>query len=261
MGIQNRILQIVVVVGLMLLSSAIVKAQNNTNADTDTESVVNSYLLQISIGGIGYDQKTLVSQALELIKQNKLIQAEAILDDALKQFDVLMANRSRNYVCFRLAEDYRQFLNEIEAKQGHQAMLTYTLVHYSFAQALYFKAFIASSRKQWGQTIRFLDKVISYAPYDPQPHNEKGYALNGLKKPREALESYKRAYALAVAHRDSSAKTEQAGALRGMGFAQIELGKLDDAVISFKKSLEIEPGNKVALNELQYIERVRARRR
>ncbi|MFZ3064745.1 MAG: hypothetical protein WA277_05635 [Nitrospirota bacterium] len=46
-----------------------------------------------------------------------------------------------------------------------------------------------------------------------------------------------------------------------MGSAQIDLGKLDDAVNSFKKSLEIEPGNKVALHELQYIEKIKEGRR
>lgn len=242
---------------LILFSIATGWAQDNNN----TFSVETLYSLQISTGGIGYDQKASASKAFELIKQGQLAQAEAVLDDVLKRFDILMANSSRKYVCFRWAEDYRQFLNEIEAKQGHQAIRTYTLVHYTFAQVLYFKAFIASSQKQWSQAINFLDREISYAPYDPLPHNEKGYILSMQKKPQQALESYKRGYALAATHIASSAKTELAGALRGMGSAQIDLGKLDDAVNSFKKSLEIEPGNKVALHELQYIEKIKEGRR
>lgn len=45
-----------------------------------------------------------------------------------------------------------------------------------------------------------------------------------------------------------------------MGFALIELRKLDEAEAVFNDSLKIEPANKVALNELAYIRDLRAKR-
>lgn len=44
---------------------------------------------------------------------------------------------------------------------------------------------------------------------------------------------------------------------RGRGFALIELGLLDEAEAAYRKSLELAPGNKVALNELNYIASLR----
>ncbi|MFZ3064746.1 MAG: hypothetical protein WA277_05640 [Nitrospirota bacterium] len=193
MGFKNGTFQLVVVALLIIFSITTGWAEDNN----DPESVETLYLIQISTGGIGYDQKTSVTEAFELIKLGKLAQADGILDNVHNRFNALM-NSNRKYVCFRRTEDYRQFLNEIEAKQGRQAIHTYTLVHYSFAQVLYFKAFIASSQKQWSQAIKFLDREISYAPYDPQPHNEKGYILNRQKKHQQALKSYKKAYTLAT---------------------------------------------------------------
>jgi tetratricopeptide (TPR) repeat protein len=50
---------------------------------------------------------------------------------------------------------------------------------------------------------------------------------------------------------------QKARALRGAGIALIDLNRFDEAETILKKLLEIEPGNRVALHELQYIERLR----
>lgn len=42
------------------------------------------------------------------------------------------------------------------------------------------------------------------------------------------------------------------------GLVLIEMGRLDGAEKAFHSSLEIEPGNALALNELSYIEELRA---
>jgi len=39
------------------------------------------------------------------------------------------------------------------------------------------------------------------------------------------------------------------------------LGRLDEAEDSYNKSLEIEPGNRIALGELEYIKKLRAQGR
>lgn len=48
--------------------------------------------------------------------------------------------------------------------------------------------------------------------------------------------------------------------LRGIGFALIELDRLDEAQLAFEASLEVEPSSELAKNELIYIEQVRARK-
>jgi Flp pilus assembly protein TadD len=82
-----------------------------------------------------------------------------------------------------------------------------------------------------------------------------GYAFNQLRRFREALDSHMRAEALAGKY--PSQRPHLSLALRGKGFALIELQRLDEAEVAFKSSLEIEPNNKLALNELGYIKRLR----
>jgi Flp pilus assembly protein TadD len=51
---------------------------------------------------------------------------------------------------------------------------------------------------------------------------------------------------------------QRAVMLRGRGFALIELGRLDEAEKAYRDSLNSEPNNARALNELTYIGRLRA---
>jgi Flp pilus assembly protein TadD len=55
-----------------------------------------------------------------------------------------------------------------------------------------------------------------------------------------------------------SQRPYRAIALRGMSFSHIELNRLDKAERAFKQSLEIDPMNAVALNELAYIKNLRS---
>jgi tetratricopeptide (TPR) repeat protein len=251
-------------VWIVLLATAMFTAHIGSQAEglgtnKDLQSVESAYPIQSSAEGIGLDQQEAVAKAAEFIKQGNLTEADSILDGVLRHFAGLMRDRDKTYVSFRDSKDYEQFLNELQAKQGKQARAKVTRVHDSFTQALQLKAFIASSREQWDQAISYLDRKISYAPYEAQPYLEKGYSLTAQGKPQEGFESYQKAYALAVAH--NAALQEKAAALRGMGSALIELGKLDEAEDSFNKSLEIEPGNRVALSELEYIKKVRSQGR
>lgn len=250
-------------VGIALLAATVYvipvsRGGDDLGINTNMQTVETIYSIQVSREGIGADQQQAVSKAIELVKQGQLESADPLLDGVLSRFADLMGASNQTYVCFRQNQGYDQFVKELgQAKL--QGGLRVTRVHDSFAQALQMKAYIASARKQWDRAIEYLNKKISYAPYEAQPFTEMGYVLNAQGKPKEALEAYGKGYALGVAH--GATKTEQATALRGMGCAQIDLGKLDEAVTSFKKSLELEPGNKVALNELKYIEKIRAKKR
>ena len=45
-------------------------------------------------------------------------------------------------------------------------------------------------------------------------------------------------------------------ALRGIGYSLIELGELEAARQAFEKSLKMEPNNRLALDELEYIRKL-----
>jgi tetratricopeptide (TPR) repeat protein len=120
----------------------------------------------------------------------------------------------------------------------------------------YFKlAFIAVERKNFEEALQYLDKGIALEPDHPGLLCEKAYILSQLKRYQEAYDLFVKA----VDIRPWASDIQRARALRGAGTALIDLGKLDESEAMFKKSLEIEPGNKNALSELDYIKGLRSK--
>ena len=119
-------------------------------------------------------------------------------------------------------------------------------------------AYLAADRGDAETALAELDRAVAFAPLWAQPYTERGYTLNQLGRPADALGPYLKAVELARAYPGSRPVLPLA--LRGLGFTLIELNELDEAEKQFKESLTLEPGNATALNELKYIEQVRAER-
>jgi tetratricopeptide (TPR) repeat protein len=128
----------------------------------------------------------------------------------------------------------------------------------SCAQALQMRGYAAAARQQWPQALDWLDQAVAIGPYLAPAYIERGYVLRGMQRLDEALSSYRQA--LALSETFPKARPAQAMALRGIGVVLIDLQDLDGARASLKRSLEVEPGNAVALNELEYIDRLQSAR-
>ena len=83
--------------------------------------------------------------------------------------------------------------------------------------------------------------------------SERGASLMALKRWPEALSDYEEGLKLAGLDDKSKARLH-----RGRGFALTELGRLDEAAAAYRTSLELEPGNPIAVGELNYIAHLKA---
>jgi tetratricopeptide (TPR) repeat protein len=113
------------------------------------------------------------------------------------------------------------------------------------------QAFIAAEQQDFSTALVLLKPIGTISPASAGPAAEAGYILNQLGRAEEGLTSYKRS--LALSRQYVSQNPYQAPALRGIGFALIDLKRLDEAEKVFLLSLYVDPGNKGALNELAYI--------
>ena len=109
--------------------------------------------------------------------------------------------------------------------------------------------------------IRVLDQTMALSP-DPAALKgstmpgtliEKSFALTQLKRYDEALLVCDRALSI-----PTLSSKERSRLYRGKGFAFTETDRLDDALAAYRESLKLEPGNLRALNEIQYIEGLKA---
>jgi tetratricopeptide (TPR) repeat protein len=101
--------------------------------------------------------------------------------------------------------------------------------------------------------IRVLSVGLAANPNDAVLVTEKGAALAELKRWPEALQQYSDGLSIS-----NLAPIHKARMLRGEGLALTELGRLDEAEAAYRRSLQLEPGNAIATNELQYLAQLRA---
>ena len=134
---------------------------------------------------------------------------------------------------------------------GSQKMVVWVTPSYS--KAFYLLAFIYVERKDWFKAMAFIDQAISLEPDHPLLLCEKALILLHLGRHQEAHDLF----VIAGEVRPWAPLNQRARALRGAAVALIDLKRFDEAEAFLKKSLEIEPENRVALHELDYIQKLR----
>lgn len=147
--------------------------------------------------------------------------------------------------------------NDAEAQEYRDAAPgeTTTFVDHACPAAYKAAAFLAVKGNDADAAFKYLDQAEALAPHWAEPLAERAYLVGKLGDRAASLQIYQRAMALAEKYPSSAYLKPML--LRGMGFALIELDRLDEAEQAFNQSLQLEPGNALARNELRYIEQLR----
>lgn len=218
--------------------------QARTNAlPPGVRRTVTSQTLQLE-NGIGCEQGQKVNAAREMISQKKFKEAVEMLDGVIAFFENRYVTTNAACVSFETKADFQRFLT--------QSGLTNAIwLDWSYKQAYYFKAFVATELNEHEQALRLLDKVLLLSPDDVGALLEKGNIYNITGRPRSGLEQCRKAYDLV---KDVDARKAMAArALRGMGYAYVELRRLQEAEDAYRDSLKLDPENRIALEELTFI--------
>jgi len=128
-----------------------------------------------------------------------------------------------------------------------------------YATIFLHQGFAAAAEHDYLTGLEWLERAVSAGPTMASPLTERGYVLSRLGRHQDARVSYEDAIRLAERYSTSSDRLPIA--LRGLGYALIELEQLDEAESAFRRSLEIDPDNALAQHELRYIESLRRSQR
>jgi len=153
---------------------------------------------------------------------------------------------------FDTAEEFLEYAAGPGNKSSFRWVIDYCPRAYNHAAFLY----VSDGDKD--NALKYLDLAIASAPYWAEPHNERGYLLGKLKDFKSAIVSYQRAIELADAHKNSAYVKPLS--LRGLGFILTEMGELERAKQAYRDSLVLDPENKLAKNELEYIRQLEAQK-
>lgn len=203
--------------------------------------------------GPGAEHCAALPRAQQLASQGALADAEMELIVMLEAFADFERQRGAPLVAFANQAEYEHY----SATSGRGR--SFAPVDWCYRELHQLRAFIHASREHYAEALRSLDRAAEVGPTAAASHVERGYVLNRLGRYEQARDSYRRALELASEY--PASQPQRPMALRGLGFALIELGELDAAERAFVESLEYEPDNALARNELGYIERLRQDRR
>jgi tetratricopeptide (TPR) repeat protein len=228
---------------LLLLSLPMSPAFGQKVGETITTEMLG--LVDSAKGAQFHEQ---VNAVAALVRAKRLDEANAAAIELQKRFEGLFDPAMHHYT-FQSKEEFQEF------KAGSDEAFEW--IDWGYHQCLHMQAFVAAERRDFPAALSILTAIEGIAPVSAGAANERGYILNQMGKPDDALVAYQRALLLAT--RYPSQQPYRALALRGIGFALIELQRLDEAEASFQESLKIDPNNRLALNELTYIRQLRAK--
>jgi len=192
--------------------------------------------------GLGYEYRKEVEKIMELIYKKKFAEVEKILDSVIHAFEANYTKKNSIIISVKTRKEFDDYVNT-------NGYMNAVWLDYSYRNAYYYKAFIAIELEQYNQAIVILKELLSISPNDPQIFTELGGIYNKTGRADKGLLEYQKAYKIAKQDNHYAAV-----ALRGMGFSYVELRDITKARESYQMSLEIEPGNEIAVNELRYIE-------
>ena len=129
----------------------------------------------------------------------------------------------------------------------------------SWGAALYIKGYALIDLQRGDEARTFLERAVAMSPYNAQFIAELAEWHKARNEWEEALALFQRAQEASEFSPDNSKVSEKGRAMRGIGFIQIEQGKLSEAETTFNKCLEPDPNDGRAKNELAYIQQQRAK--
>lgn len=176
------------------------------------------------------------------------------IDKAITFYEAKYKNEKRKIYCTRNStENLYYLLMSAEKKQDAVAHMCL------WADAHYMKAYALLELGKLQDAKKSLQNALELAPRNSQYLSELGHCYQLEKNWAKMLEQFELAEESAnCTSPDDQKASDLSRALRGQGYALIEIGKLDDAELKYLECIKINHNDKSAQNGLNYIKQQRA---
>lgn len=197
-------------------------------------------------------ERKLVYQAVDLLGKGAADQALERIDRAIAGYETRFSGSRQQIYSAREMTETLLYMGE--AASGNKDAIA---VEPEYGYAHYFRGYALVELGRHDEALPSLQKAVSLSPYNAQFMAELGNWYQDRKDWPNALSYYERAQGASEFSPEDLKKSELSRALRGIGFVYIEQRKLDEAEAIYKRCLELDPEDKTAQNELEYVRQLR----
>lgn len=130
-----------------------------------------------------------------------------------------------------------------------------------WCDALFLKAYAMVELRRLPEAKIALEAAVALSPGNAQYLNELGHVYQVERNWTKSIELFERAATAAQLPHEANRNVALCRAYRGIGFNLIELDELDEAVKQYEQCLAINPDDIPSRSQLEYIRRLRERRK
>jgi len=196
-----------------------------------------------------------LNEAATLIRSRQPQAAiDRILDPLIAAQEAENANRKETVYCASSPTESLYYV--LQAANANKAAIS---LDATWCSALYMRGYAETDLGKLSAAEADYTRALALSPSNPHFLSEMGELQSRKRDWNAALSWFHRAEAAKEFAGPERANAELGRALRGIGFASVELGKLDDAEAAYRRCLEIDPKDTKAQGELGYVLNLKAR--
>lgn len=195
-----------------------------------------------------------VEEAARLVVAHKPAQALPLAEKAIASYENAYRKEAGLVYSSRSPDE-----SLLYALQGASAKTSTNVYGIHWGLAYFLKGYALVDLQRIAEARLAFDAAIALSPRNSKYLSERGEVEISQKNWAQALIIFQRALDAAEFSPPKLKTSETTRALRGMAYAQIELGNLDAAKSLHQRVLLLDPQNKISLNELEYIDKQQRR--
>ena len=196
-------------------------------------------------------------KGLQYIQSGLVTEAIIEFDEAIKQCETQYPIDGKKIYTSRTTAESLMY-SMLSANKNEAAEVVDTVC----SDAYYIRGSIALNTGRLRDAEIFIKKAVNMAPLNSMYLSAIGNIYQVRRDWSQAVDYFTQAENAAPTYSPDVLKsTEFVRAKRGVGFNLIQLGKLNEAEAKYKECLALNSGDKSALDELEYINMIRDKKR
>jgi tetratricopeptide (TPR) repeat protein len=198
------------------------------------------------------DDRGQIDRAFEFIQAQRPADAIPVLEGVISRAEAQYAGEKRQIYSSRSLPETLYYSGLSAAAKTDSVIIDET-----WSLALFFKGYALIDLNRPDEAKPYFDRAIAMAPMNSHYLGERAEWYKSRKDWPNAYSEFERAAAAADLSPDDSKSFDKRRAWRGMAYARIEQGKLDEAETLLRRCLAMDPNDAGAQHELDYIESLR----